>query len=258
MCPLCGGAGWLRQDVPIGDPRFGSPVECTCQAERRQRETQERLFRISRLGDQLRAMTFDSFLTEGIPYDAGVVNTTSFRSDIFRNLKRSLSIARAFADEPQSWLVLMGEYGCGKTHLAVAIANHRIAQGHSVLFQVVPDLLDHLRATFSPQATVTYDTLFEEVRSAPLLILDDLGAQSNSPWAEEKLFQIINHRYNPRLPTVVTTNVAPERLPPRLVSRMTDMGSTLWEVKAPDFRGGLSPAAPAAPRNANRQRPAGK
>ena len=43
-----------------------------------------------------------------------------------------------------------------------------------------------------------------EIRTASLLILDDLGAHSSTPWAQEKLFQIFNHRYNARLPTVIT------------------------------------------------------
>ncbi|HEY8745583.1 MAG TPA: ATP-binding protein, partial [Chloroflexota bacterium] len=131
-----------------------------------------------------------------------------------------------------------GGPGCGKTHLAVAIANSRILKGEPVLFQVVPDLLDHLRASFSPNSTVTYDELFEEVRSAPLLVLDDFGSQSGSPWAEEKLFQIVNHRYNHGLPTVVTTNLPPERVEPRLLSRIMGGASIWFRITAPDFRTG--------------------
>lgn len=241
VCPLCGGAGWLRQDLPVGHPQFGVPVLCRCQQEKAQQERLSRLFELSRLGEQLRDMTFDTFYTNA-RYDEGVVSGTAVRQDISRNLKKALSTATAFAKEPHAWLVLLGEYGCGKTHLAVAIANYRIAIGEPVLFQVVPDLLDHLRAAFSPNSPVTYDTLFEEVRSAPLLILDDLGAHSGSPWAEEKLFQIVNHRNNHLLPTVVTTNLPLEKLPPRLVSRMTVSGSILLAINAPDYRGGIAAA----------------
>jgi len=70
----------------------------------------------------------------------------------------------------------------------------------------VPDLLDHLRATYGPDSEVRFDERFEEVRDAPVLILDDLGTQNATPWAQEKLYQILNHRYNAQLPTVVTTN----------------------------------------------------
>ena len=57
-----------------------------------------------------------------------------------------------------------------------------------------------------PASATTFDERFDQVRNAPLLVLDDLGSQSNTPWAQEKLYQIFNHRYNAKLPTVITTN----------------------------------------------------
>jgi DNA replication protein DnaC len=239
VCPRCGGAGWLRRDVPIGHALFGQPLPCVCKTTELKRARLDRLFAMSRLGDHLRAMTFDGFLSADIPYDAGAVSTDWDRDETYRSLRRAVSTARHYATAPEGWLVFLGDFGCGKTHLAVAIANARIAQGEPALFQVVPDLLDHLRATFAPNSAVTYDELFEEVRSAPLLILDDLGAQGSSSWADEKLFQIINHRYNHRLATVITTNLPLDRHQPRLASRMTDMGPLVF-IKAPDFRGGLA------------------
>ena len=243
LCPRCGGVGWLRRDVPVGHPEFGQPLPCACRAQVLKQQRLARLYDLSRLGEHLRQMTFQTFLTDDIPYDGGALSSERHREEIARNLRRAVSTARHFAEDPRGWLVLFGDYGCGKTHLAVAIANQRIAQGEPVLFQVVPDLLDHLRATFAPGSTVTYDDLFEEVRSSALLILDDLGAHSSSPWAEEKLFQIVNHRYNRQLPTVVTTNIPPDQLPPRLISRMTDSG-TMVAIKAPDFRGGVQAPRP--------------
>ena len=153
------------------------------------------------------------------------------------NLKRAYELAQEFARDPKGWLVLSGGYGCGKTHLGAAIANYRLEQGEPVLFVVVPDLLDHLRATFSPNSAVAYDKRFETVRTAPLLILDDLGTQSSTPWANEKLYQIINYRYNAQLPTVVTTNRPLDEIDPRLLSRMTDPDlCQIYIIEAPDFR----------------------
>ena len=85
--------------------------------------------------------------------------------------------------------LLRGAYGVGKTHLAAAVANRIASSGLSVLFVVVSDLLDHLRATYQPNSPVSYDQRFNEVRRARLLVLDDLGAQNATPWAEEKLFR---------------------------------------------------------------------
>lgn len=154
-----------------------------------------------------------------------------------RSLLEAYSSTLEFAENPQGWLVLLGGYGCGKTHLAVAIANRCTENNLSSLFVVVPDLLDHLKATYSPHSTVSYDQRFEEIRTAPLLILDDLGTQASTPWAQEKLFQIFNYRYNARLPTVVTSNCSLEELDRRIRSRMVDpMLSRIVTILAPDFR----------------------
>jgi DNA replication protein DnaC len=104
-------------------------------------------------------------------------------------------------------------------------------------------LLDALRASFGGDGSTTYDKVFYEVRATPFLILDDFGAQSSTPWAREKLYQILNYRYNAQLPTVITTNQALEEIDAPLQSRMSDKEYCgVIAVQAPDYRkkrGGL-------------------
>lgn len=154
------------------------------------------------------------------------------------NLRRAFDVCRGYAEQPDGWLVLQGDYGCGKTHLAASIANARVAMGHPALFVVVPDLLDHLRATFSPSSQARFDQRFEEVKAAPLLILDDLGTESASPWAQEKLYQLFNYRYNARLPTVITMTQRIDEVDPRLRTRMLDLRRcTVFGIIVPSYRG---------------------
>ena len=156
-------------------------------------------------------MTFDTFeVRRDVPVEQR------------NNLRKALEIAREFAQQPEGWLIFMGSYGSGKTHLAAAIANAYQARGGMALFVTVPDLLDHLRAAFAPNSHTSYDKRFNEVKTAALLVLDDLGTESATPWAREKLYQLFNHRYNARLPTVITTSHELEKLDPRLVTRMRD------------------------------------
>ena len=155
-----------------------------------------------------------------------------------RSLEEAFKAANAYAEDPSGWLVFLGPYGSGKTHLAAAIANYRASAGHAVMFVVVPDLLDHLRATFNPHSTVSYDRRFEEVRTAPLLVLDDLGTQAMTPWVREKLYQLFNHRYNAALPTVITTADSLEEIDPRLRSRLLDRRlCRIHAITAPAFKG---------------------
>ena len=194
----------------FGHPDFGRLAPCQCTEKEFEQEHLARLERYSNLGPLTR-LTFDNLLPRG-------------RSSDPQNQERfahCLEVARHFAQEPKGWLVLSGPGGCGKTHLAAAIANHRLQEGNQAFFMPVPDLLDHLRSTFSPNSDIAYDDLFERVRNTPLLVLDDLGSQSSTPWAEEKLFQILNHRFNAELPTVVTiTNL--EEVDERLAAKLQD------------------------------------
>jgi DNA replication protein DnaC len=159
--------------------------------------------------------------------------------DKLNSLEKALKAATDFARKPKGWLVITGPYGCGKTHLAASIANTRTDLGDQPLFVMVPDLLDHLRATFNEKSNVRYDRRFDNIRTAPLLILDDLGTQSMTPWAREKLHQLFNYRYNAELPTVITTADTLEEMDARIRSRMLDGRlCTIYAITAPAFHGG--------------------
>jgi DNA replication protein DnaC len=242
VCPLCKGAGFVHPLLPSGKPDYSRVIPCRCTRQTRDKEQKSRLQRYSGLEARLlQSMTFDNF-------DWKRVNLPQKQRD---SLKYAFDAALDFAKSPEKWLVLQGVNGCGKTHLAAAIANYRLKAGEAVKFVVVPDLLDHLRSTFSPESPVTYDQLFEEVKNAPLLILDDLGKQSTTPWAQEKLYQIINHRYNYQLPTVFTTNFKTDELDPPISSRLVDTQiSNFLTIMAPHFRtdAPLSPQKPSRPK----------
>ena len=181
----------------------------------------------------LELMTFEKFDVRGN-------NPTASQRT---SLEAAYASARTFADNPDGWLTLSGATGVGKTHLAVAIAGEQMAAGRPVVFWFVPELMDYLRYTFNPDSPVAYDRVFEEVKSAPLLILDDLGRERGSSWAVEKLYQIVVHRHNARLPTVITSGMDfKDDLDP-ITSRVQDGDiSQVVPVDAPDYRNkGLRP-----------------
>jgi DNA replication protein DnaC len=218
--------GYVREDVPVDDPRFGKLFPCRCKLADIEQQRLEQLRAMSNL-EHLARMTFARFVPQGY----------GLSPDKAQNLQQAFEEAQLYAENPEGWLIFFGGYGSGKTHLAAAIANRAIERGQPVLFVVVPDLLDYLRATFGPNSPVGYDERFNEVRNAPLLILDDLGTQSSTAWAQEKLFQILNYRYNARLPTVITSNESLEEIDLRIRSRMVDPDlANIVTILAPDFR----------------------
>lgn len=219
VCPLCRGAGYLRIDVPFGHRSFGKAVPCECKERELEQKRREELWRLSSL-DAFQDMIFENFNPK-VP-----------------GTREAWEIAHRYAENPEGWLLFSGQCGSGKTHLAAAIANIQFQQGTLVLFAVVPKLLDHLRGAFAPTSGTTYDAIFDKVCEAGMLVLDDLGAEHSTPWAQEKLFQIINHRYMYQLPTVITTNLELiNDLDDRVRSRLTDI-STVRHVRlsATDYR----------------------
>jgi DNA replication protein DnaC len=223
VCPKCRGAGYLRSNVPYGHPNFGKPIACACkEAELKEKQQKELAGRSDILG--LHKFKDASF--------------TSFDADV-PGVGKAYIAAHRFASDPRGWLVITGPKGCGKTHLAVAIAKERLSFGDTVLMQTVPDLLDNLRSSYKS------DTGFEQalslVQRVDLLVLDDYGAESSTPWAREKLFQAINYRYNDDLPTVITSNLldlaALAEVDTRIASRMSDAATaTFLRMCADDYR----------------------
>jgi len=213
VCPLCHGAKFLHPLLANGKPDYGRVVPCSCARQEQEGKLQLRLQKYSNLGPLTR-LTFDTIQPEGRNKDTSAG----------QSFQKALTAAKTFAANPEGWLVFSGPSGCGKTHLAAAIANYRIAIDQPAFYITVPDLLDHLRSSFSPGSDMPYDEFFEQVRNAPLLILDDFGAQSTTPWANEKLEQLINHRFNNQLPTVIVTMVPLEELDERTHTRLTDPG----------------------------------
>ncbi len=225
-CPICGGIGYLRRDLPIDHPDFGKIIPCSCRSEEITQTARRRLFRMSSL-EALKELTFANFEKRG---RVGLGATQA------NSLENAYNQAKNFAEQREGWLLMIGRYGCGKTHLAAAIANEAIESGTATLFLTVPDLLDWLRYAYSG-GDMSFEERFEEIREIPLLILDDFGTQNATAWAQEKIFQILNFRYINQLPTVVTSNLMINDFEGRIRSRLQDPNLvTVVKILAPDFR----------------------
>jgi len=163
--------------------------------------------------------------------------------------------ARAFAEGGTSYstLLLMGLRGTGKTHLLVGIVRELTTRLTFARYRFVPDLLGELRSEVAAsQHNPDYegpgvDALVGRYATVGMLGLDDLGAgkerlsQASTEWME----RIVNHRYEHRLPLVVTTNLnasdmaatCGERIADRLFDTRTGRVKQV-RLAAPSFRTG--------------------
>jgi DNA replication protein DnaC len=145
--------------------------------------------------------------------------------------------AYAERDYDHPFVTLIGPRGTGKTHIAFAIGWEWLRQGAGVLYYHVEDLLDGLRhgyTVWQKGSTDGYEVILEFTRHANLLILDDLGAHNETGWAEVKLDQIVDYRYEHRKPMIATTNLALNRLPERIADRLSE--GLLIQLKGESYR----------------------
>lgn len=212
-CPICKGRGWVRRDVPVVHPDFGRAFPCSCQTEAEADHGLARLRTYGNLVGVLSKARFRDLDEHGPGADAKA----------HMHYHAALTATRAFAAEPAGSLLLTGGHGTGKTRLAAAAANQIMERGVPVLFAFVPSLLDQLRGAYRNEAALPQDELFDQVKNVPVLILDDIDAHSGTPWAKEKLLQIVNHRYVSGLPMLITSAVPLERLDESLQHKLYDM-----------------------------------
>lgn len=208
-CPKCHGAKHIffeRDGIEYA-------AECECLKRESEQKRLQELFRSAKVPARYMDKTLDNYVP-------------------FRQPKAH-KIAKAYL---ANWnatrfhgrgLLFVGDVGTGKTHLSFAVFNDLIRRGVSGLAVTVPDLMDDLR----PKKGETSDRQAEQIdalKEAELLLLDDLGAQRNTPWVTERLFIVINARYNNMKPTIVTSNDYLETLDSlpgwkRIVDRLAEM-----------------------------------
>lgn len=186
------------------------------------------LKRESNLGKRFCSKTFESFEKERNPVAYQI----------------AYQYAKNFSDEQEEGLIIIGNPGTGKTHLAAAIANYCITHHETKLkFGNFVDILDSIRKTFHEQTeSEQRDEIIQKLQQMPLLIIDDLGKEKTSEWTREILYRIVNYRYAECKPLIITTNLTPEQLAkstdPATVSRIIEMCKGV-QMTGRSFRNGI-------------------
>jgi len=136
-------------------------------------------------------------------------------------------------------LLLIGPCGVGKTHLAIGILKELLRQGHTGLYFNIIGLLDAIKASYDPEVKATQGINLEVDLNVDILIIDDLGAEKMSAWVADRLYAIINQRYERNRTLILTTNLdyarLADRVGQRIMSRIYEM-CFLHPCKGEDYR----------------------
>jgi len=165
-----------------------------------------------------------SIAISGIPLETQVTHRLSTWQDRDPSHKDWWSTIRGWLPEAISepFLALIGTPGTGKTHLALALGWEWLERGKTVLYYHVTGLLNALRDGYRRSGETDYSHIIAFAQNCSLLILDDLGAEKETEWATEQLDYIIDYRYEHRKPLIVTSNLALDKLPPRVSDRLRE------------------------------------
>ncbi len=212
-CPICDGEGW----IVVTDEEGREFVRlCECAGVERRRDLIE---------------------ASAIPERYGHCNLENYSGPLSPSQMRVLEVSKRYAasfPDVKGGLIYTGGWGVGKTHLAVGVLKAVAASGHSILFADSRELIGEIRAAYTDGSPIVARRLVEQVLTAELLLLDDLGAYHLTSWVQDTFADIITRRFNGRLPILITTNypdkassrnaeTLADRIGPRLRSRLYEM-----------------------------------
>lgn len=230
FCKSCGRKLFARLIPMIGE----IPLMCECEKERKHKE--EEAYNAEKKSRRISDL---KFLSGMAPLHKGML-FENFNT--VKGTEKAFNEAKLYADrfsEAKKGIMFVGTTGSGKTHLACAIGNALLNEAYEVRFKRAVDLPLHIRGTYSAESEQTEADIILPLQKCQLLIIDDLGADTDTEWKTSIWLSIIDYRINYSLPTIVTTNLNEREMLTRFDKRVSDRLLGAYHkitITAPSYR----------------------
>jgi DNA replication protein DnaC len=191
VCPICDGTGWKI----IQRSGLSGAEICSCAVAARPLANR----RAAGIPPNYERATLETFQ---IPQDNPLA-----KAGLGTVLMQVRSYLREFPAADRPGLLLAGDTGTGKTHLAVSVLKALIERGHEGLFFDYQDLLNRIRAGYDAASGSSDREAYRAALDSEILLLDDLGSHRVTDWVEDTVTAIVTHRCNQRKALIATTNL---------------------------------------------------
>lgn len=212
ICEGCGEEVEIRKTIieftPGHKRESTGKIGCKCEDIKLARETEEAAERIKK--KKLIEVFDDYSLVPPALLDATMNEYQPANESQEKAKKAAAAYVLDFDPKRPQNLFFFGPFGVGKSHLCRCISRGVMQRGFSSIFISVPKLLRKLRSTYNKDSELTEDQVITALETVDLLILDDIGAESDSKHAKEKLFDVVDSRQGKA--TLYTSNLYPEKL----------------------------------------------
>lgn len=244
-CTICG-----ETKIYVGNDWKGNIVarKCVCSCfekeQQRLREEEEKRNKITRIERLKNRSLIDERYRDKKFKDLELTNN-SF-ANAYKRCKTYCEISNEVYEKGYG-IYLYGNSGVGKTMLTSCMANELMEKEYTVLFTNFFEILKAIRNTFNNRTSETDDSIINNIADVDFLFIDDLGTESMSKnsgdnFTQDKIFEIINKRYNKKKPTIFSSNytirelVESRNFMDKTVDRINEMSSAVIEIKGESYR----------------------
>jgi hypothetical protein len=219
-CEICGGQGYLRNNVALGEPGFGGIHLCPNADRCRQPGN-------ARSGISIK--------------EAGQL--------CWGSMEETSSIKTAVAEIHQvlalgyGWVYVHGGFGTGKTQVLKIAVAEAMRAGKTAAYVRMAEILDHLRESFQTDSKVSERSRLEWWSQLPVLAIDEFDRVRDTGYGQERRFVLMDRRYEGALRqeqvTIMASNSDPVNLPDYLYDRIRDGRFRVLPVSGKSMRPGM-------------------